>query len=289
MVVYPTNSRARRAVTLTEVLVVFAILAILSSILIQGVIYAREVSNRTRCLHGFRQLGMAVQGHQAAKGTLPPYSTGFPPGTPYGNWLSHLMPYLEAQESSAADTPPGEPLPFTQVDVGTTGLSFGGANLKFLACSSDPSAGLERYWDKTSHLANWYALTNGQGGYFAPAQPLQVLANSANGLGNIVLFAEGYQVCDKLPRIAQNSIWYHNFGITQDGKPSDDPSYLPNDYTMFQVRPRLEACDNWRTQTPHKVMNVGMADASVRELSGTISPEVWKQLIKPGSGATASE
>ena len=50
---------------------------------------------------------------------------------------------------------------------------------------------------------------------------------------------------DKLTRQALYAAHYHNFGITQEGLPSDDPWYAPYDYLMFQRQPAK--CDSWRT------------------------------------------
>ena len=66
-------------------------------------------------------------------------------------------------------------------------------------------------------------------------------------------------------------------------KASDDPSYLPNDYTMFQVQPGN--CDKWRAQTPHSEMHVALADGSVTSVSASISPANWRSLLKPRDGA----
>jgi hypothetical protein len=82
-----------------------------------------------------------------------------------------------------------------------------------------------------------------------------------------------------LPRLALISPQHHNFGVTPQGMPSDDPLYAPNDYTMMQVRPA--SCDNWLAQTPHLAMNVIFADGSIRSIAADISPTLWKELLKP--------
>jgi hypothetical protein len=76
----------------------------------------------------------------------------------------------------------------------------------------------------------------------------------------------------------------HNFGVTWHGKPSDDPSYAPTDYTMFQLAPPVADCDNQRAQTPHSSMPVALADGGSRLVVRTIDPAVWKQLLKPRDG-----
>ena len=80
----------------------------------------------------------------------------------------------------------------------------------------------------------------------------------------------------------------HNFGITYQDKPSDNPISLPQDYTMFQLRPAFDECDGQRSQTPHAAMNVALADGSVRSIAPQITPETWKLLLKPNDGLPIS-
>jgi hypothetical protein len=154
-----------------------------------------------------------------------------------------------------------------------------------LICPSDPTH-IATHDAPTNYLANWYAFTNAKMYAFHPAQRFGDLLD---GLSNVVLFAEGYSQCDRTPRIALWSDHYHNFGITQQGKPSDDPSYSPADYTMFQVQVQPSKCDKWRTQTPHSHMHVALADGSVHSVAGTISPVVWTHLLKPRDGAAVGD
>jgi len=270
----------RRAATLIEILVVIATAAVLLGLLLPAILSVRTAAQIAQCQNNLHQLGIAFHNYEADHGKMPPYTTGFPPGTPHGNWLAYLLPYLDADDFAQRHVPVPLPCPSCpQTKIQASALTT--AQLSILACPSDPSANLDTYWGTTSYLANWYALSGGAGGYFAPARRLDTLTN---GLSNTVVFAEGYKVCDNLVRMSLTSIWYHNFGITQDGKPSDDPIYLPNDYTMFQVQPTPLAgpngCDKWRTQTPHLAMNVCLADSSVRSVQAGIVPRTWKQVLK---------
>jgi prepilin-type N-terminal cleavage/methylation domain-containing protein len=276
---------ARRAITLVEVLVVIAIIGVLIGLLVPAVMAIRERASVSQCQNNIRQVGVAFRGYEAMQGRMPPYSTGFPPGTPYGNWLGYILPYLD---SSNSDQTIKSVFPCPDCDgqknmVPATGLSS--QHVAVLACPSDPSGSSGNYWGTTNYLANWYALNGSpNGGYYEPAKALATLRN---GLSNTVVFAEAYKECSGLQRMSLTSIWYHNFGITQQAKPSDDPRYLPNDYTLFQVRPTTgdgpNACDKWRTQTPHSAMNVCLADITVRSVRPDISAEVWKRLLKTPS------
>jgi type II secretory pathway pseudopilin PulG len=264
----------RRGATLIEALVVFAILGILTGLLLVAVQRARETAHRMSCMNNLRQLGVAVHAYHNDHEFLPPYADQDPAVSrlKYTSWVTHLLPYFGQQRLY-------EQLRLRQRSTEEVRK----VKFPFLLCPSDPTMGNNPgNWGKTNYLANWYVLTDGKSGFYAPPRKLRDLSD---GLSNVVLFAEAYSVCDKLTRIALLSPWQHNFGVTQEGKPSDDPSYWPNDYTMFQVQPRQgNGCDKWRTQTPHAGMHVTLADGSVRPVQATVSPETWKNALKPSDG-----
>jgi prepilin-type N-terminal cleavage/methylation domain-containing protein len=262
--------RGRTGFHLTELLVVLAIIAVLLGLLIPAALQIRAAADRAACQNNLHQLVTAVHEHHDQFGTMPPYA-GNPHGRGVGCWFYSLLPYVEGYQpapSAIHGSLVGVSRPFT-----------------VLVCPSDPSAVLEPHLSKTNYLANWYALTDTAKGCVVPAQSFVSLSN---GLSNVVLFAEAYSVCKNNPRPALESPYYHNFGVTQDDLPSDDPSYLPRDFTMFQVNPTMaagpESCDPWRTQTPHSVMHVGVADGSVRSIQPGIDPLTWKKALKPRTG-----
>ena len=94
-----------------------------------------------------------------------------------------------------------------------------------------------------------------------------------DGLSQTVLFGEGYADCDRIGRIALYSWYYHNFGL--------DWYQQPNTF-MFQDRPAVSLCDNWRAQSGHTGgMNVCLADGSVRVVSAAISQATWTSALLP--------
>jgi prepilin-type N-terminal cleavage/methylation domain-containing protein/prepilin-type processing-associated H-X9-DG protein len=233
----------------------------------------------------------------------------------YGGWFAHLLPYVEQQnvyqlvmndiKASGWNQPhyavqptAGQPGGWvtqqynghsytyqTTVGGGTGGAGYQidgiwidgvhQATYKVLQCPSDPtmSNGLVySYWGATSYLANYNAWSDG-GGVWALPVPL---SHFRNGTSNTVLFGEGYADCDTIGRIALYSWFYHNFGLDW---------YQQANTLMFQDRPAIEACDNWRAQSAHTGgMNVALADGSVRTVNPTVSQATWTVALLPKEG-----
>ena len=87
----------RRAFTLVELLVVIAIIGVLVALLLPAVQAAREAARRSQCVNNMKQIGLAMQMHHDAKGTLPGGAISCCKGT----WANFILPYLE-QGSFAA-------------------------------------------------------------------------------------------------------------------------------------------------------------------------------------------
>jgi type II secretory pathway pseudopilin PulG len=279
----PFPSRKQRpALTLVELLVVLAIGTIFLSLMITVVYRVKENANRVECQHNLKQLVLAVHGYHADYRTMPPYASG-KHGEIFGGWFIYLTPYAGYQDVKEIIAEENQPSPGKNTVLSSSHFRDGVRDKLFptLLCPSDPTRDPESDPGKTNYLANWYAFGVANHG---PYSPRQSFGNLTDGLSNVALFAEGYSMCDDLPRKALLSVHFHNFGITQERKPSDDPSYFPQDYTMFQVGPTADNCDKWRTQTGHATMNTALADGSVRSFQPNISPDTWKQLLKPRDG-----
>ncbi|HYO26189.1 MAG TPA: DUF1559 domain-containing protein [Lacipirellulaceae bacterium] len=85
-----SGSIPARGFTLVELLVVIAIIGVLVALLLPAIQAAREASRRSQCLNQIRQVGLACQNFEAARGHFPPsISRG-----PY-SYIAMTLPYME--------------------------------------------------------------------------------------------------------------------------------------------------------------------------------------------------
>lgn len=87
----------RRAVTLLEVLVVFAIMALLLGLLVSGIVHIRAAAASLQCRNHLRQWALAMRQHHDVRGALPPGAVRVPRAA----WPVFLFPYVE-QDALAA-------------------------------------------------------------------------------------------------------------------------------------------------------------------------------------------
>jgi prepilin-type N-terminal cleavage/methylation domain-containing protein len=143
-------------------------------------------------------------------------------------------------------------------------------------------------------------------------------ASIPDGTSNTIMFAEKYARCDSVAAPGGN--WwmrgiFHPTGNVQPGSEnySSDPDSFPGDrlsavfgggvgrdstrwlqgaFSMFQVQPKLPfvasaqggQCDRRLASTSHQSMQAGMADGSVRGISGSINKDTWWKAVTADQG-----
>jgi prepilin-type N-terminal cleavage/methylation domain-containing protein/prepilin-type processing-associated H-X9-DG protein len=136
--------RGRSAFTLVELLVVITIIGILIALLLPAVQIAREAARKMQCANNFKQVGVALHTHHAAKGSFPVGAYDMHRVTPstikIWSWSSYILPYMDQQ--AVYDT-----FDFNQADywTGESNQRATGTLISSYMCPSDPQYG-ERVW-----------------------------------------------------------------------------------------------------------------------------------------------
>jgi prepilin-type N-terminal cleavage/methylation domain-containing protein/prepilin-type processing-associated H-X9-DG protein len=88
----------RAALTLIEMLLVIAIIAVLLALLLPAIQRVREAAARTVCQSNLRQIGMAALNYESVYHGLPPRCNVTPP---YSGWGTNLLPFIEQDDLAA--------------------------------------------------------------------------------------------------------------------------------------------------------------------------------------------
>jgi prepilin-type N-terminal cleavage/methylation domain-containing protein len=278
--------RRAKGFTLIELLVVLGILGTLSGLIVSAVQRAREAANRATCQNNLKQIGLAFHHADNTYGCLPAGIGRYPPNSSqcYGNGFYHVLPFLDQGNLYNASN--------------VNGFYFAGYNnvftrpVKSVLCPSDPTTGPNgvvadnagQLWGACSYAGNAqvFCTVNAQGDLIGTENYARLGTSFVNGTSNTLLVAEKSARCTNNYYPEGGTFWaYWVTGPNvQTLHPAFAVSWAPwsiGPESRFQVRPTPYQgnCDPSRASTPHEVMQVTLADGSVRSLPPDISGETW--------------
>jgi prepilin-type N-terminal cleavage/methylation domain-containing protein len=314
---------SRRGFTLVELLVVIAIIGILIALLLPAIQAAREAARKASCSNNLKQIGTALHNCMQINKRLPPLCAYTP------NWgggqvqLLHvpdfkgtgptiftlLLPFLEHRRlfMSAIDRITN------QIDVNypVDGKPLYAHIITVYQCPDERAPNSKGVSTSPQYGCGNMTYGNYGANFLVFGDPVRkttegttTLRQIRDGLSNTVFFAERYGTCGNTgvgfeacsPWCDANAYFRPTFCLNGLNPPdSPYPPCLP-----FQISPhKSNQCDPFCAQSPHpQTMNVGMGDASVRQIDPSIcNPlypadtdpikkivSVWTQICDPRDG-----
>jgi type II secretory pathway pseudopilin PulG len=257
--------------TLSQLLVLLALLGILFGLLLPAVQKVREAAARTQCANNFKQIALAtINCADTYQGKLPPLAGTFPAGSnDQGTCFFHILPFLEQDTlyKNSAD------------ESGARSAWINGTysrTIRTYLCPADrtgtPDFLYQGWLATSSYAANF--LVFGDPNSYSMQGSARFPASFTDGTSNTILMAERFQMCNGEPTAwAYDGVssWAPAFAFTSTGKP--------------QIQPEPKQCDPSVPQSPHpSISQVGMADGSVRALTAQISAQTWWAACTPNGG-----
>jgi type II secretory pathway pseudopilin PulG len=262
--------RNRSAFTLTQLLVIMALLAFALGVLLASVARVRSAAERAVSQNNLKQIILAtIKTADDQNGKMPPGSenvfpgVGFVEGNGYGPCLFHILPNLEQGNLYKSS--------FTKVGEVNMYVSWTlDAAVKTYTLPGDPSGEPAR--DRTNYAANGLAI---------PPMGAKYPTFYTDGTSQTIFYAECYsQVTDSIPGGGKGSTW----NVTR--RWWDNPVWTPvPGPLMFQPTPRG---DTARANLPQGFLpngiQVGLGDGSVRFVADTITTTTFYAACTPNTG-----
>lgn len=287
------HAPGRVGLTLIELLVVIAIFAVLIGLLLPAVVRVRQAALRTQCDNNLKQIALALHNFASDHEDRLPVIDGAA-GSPNKNLTVQvaLMPYVEQGnaylEYFRGGYNRGQTLPVVKIFLCPADPTI--LNFSTSAGMTSYAANAQAFWGAPS-LSRTF--TDGTSNTFAFAEHYAYNCHSRTGINQgfsffltetwVGIFGLG----SHRPTFADGGPFlnWQNAGdfypVTSGSPPTSVANIFPN--ITFQVVPR--DCVASVAQTPHRSgMQVALADGSVRNLAGSISPTIYWGAVTPASG-----
>lgn len=262
-------SLCRRGFTMTQLLVIIAVLALLLGFMLYAVQRVRDSGSRAVSQNNLSQITLAtVKTADDFNGKMPPGQEGFYPapaiqeGNGYGPCLFHVLPNLD----NAPVYKSGKQNSSIYAAWNTKGKV-----IKSYFGPGDPTA--DPTADRTSYVANRLAHSSVIGNLRYPA-------SFSDGTSQTVLFAEAYSVAHD--RLTLNG---REDDVKIDRNWWTDPTWMPRKESIsFQVMPRPNEASAWLPQSHNSAgLQVALADRSVRAVLPNVTSATFYAACTPAS------
>jgi prepilin-type processing-associated H-X9-DG protein len=308
---------SRSGITLFQLLVILAIIAILIGLLLPAVQKVRESAARMQCLNNLKQITLAIHNYHDVYNKLPPLYSA--PGAGITNPQSlffSILPYIEQDNlykigmSPVALDPKDKTVNLTWMAPLGDGKIYSHAFIKTYICPSDPTSAPPQKtaigWVGCNYGANYQVFgTQDWASAFT-------LATIPDGTSNTIFLSERFaQLTGERGRFTDpdgkkqqaNTLWAWpaNHGTKP---PTDWAKPVPENAAMIayynldtkkgfgkEVFGKPQAgiappqADYRLVQSAHsRVVNVAMGDGSVRSVSSDISQPTWQNALTPADG-----
>jgi prepilin-type N-terminal cleavage/methylation domain-containing protein/prepilin-type processing-associated H-X9-DG protein len=292
--------RRWRGFTLIELLVVIAIIAILIGLLLPAVQKVREAAARAKCSNNIKQLSLGTINLADTYGGKLFGSIGLFPNigvaTPYnscGGGFIPLLPFIEQDNlfksalfmtGDRNDNRNGPNPTYTQwQEPITTRYGGPGVAVPVFICPSDYTHPAQS-GSHSSYGQNGQVFREGQWA----KNTLRFPASFPDGTSNTIFYTDKLAHCNS-GSYADN--YWPDWGPIMNYPDLGDPTGPT--HPALQIQPKVQnnstvaICNGGWTSSPHTAgANVGLADGSVRFVSGGISGSTWWSALTPAGGET---